>query len=178
MMRAATNVVLFLAAAGFASSATAHVVTFLGVTPRWQEPAEVGILLVFPFGLLASLRAVGADTDTGTGGDYFNRLFRSAPRWLVAALPLLLVYAVFNFLAVAFLNRGGVPSRWEDGAYVLHSHGTVIRFLSQPEYHRHKSYEARMSSAHSMLFYCFAGVMLCAARRQGGPARPDRDAVA
>jgi hypothetical protein len=80
--------------------------------------------------------------------------------WLALFFTLLVAYAVFNFMFTSIvLSEDGSP-KVIDGAYVLFSHGKVIRKLNQDEYIRQKIYEARTESGHWMLFFTAAFGML------------------
>ena len=67
-------------------------------------------------------------------------------------IALLIAYAVVNFLLFFLLSSGGTPDIW-DGKYVLHSHGNLIRELSEREYHLQQAYVLRGFSGHWMIFY-------------------------
>ena len=155
-----------MAFAGFGLSAAAHVVTFFGIVPRWLWLADIGASILFVIGLAASLRVFKETSH----GEFGRKVFRRVPIWMAKSFFGLFAYVVVNFLIVVFyLNEGGVPSR-DDNGFVLRDHGRVIRRLSEADYHLHKCYTARLSSEHDMLFYCFSGLMLCAARRPIKPA--------
>ncbi len=59
-----------------------------------------------------------------------------------------------QFVALLVLSRAGTPSIW-DRRYILHSHGRLIRELTEAEYGWQLAHEARMVSAGWALAYLF-----------------------
>jgi hypothetical protein len=85
-------------------------------------------------------------------------------------------YALVNFAVFIVLSEGGGPHE-RDGKYVLQEHGTVLRELSEAEYHQQRAYVVRGFSGHWMLFSSAALVGLVGAaslrrRSVGAPATP------
>ena len=137
-----------LAIIGFFTSLIVHLTTFLGINPAKYVPA----VWVLHVGCLAVFAPMIFD-QKGTEKKTFQReIFSPLPGWARHLISAFFLYALINFALFIFLSEGGVP-RVRDGKYVLHSHGTVIRELSEEEYERHKAYELRGFSGHWMVFY-------------------------
>ena len=80
--------------------------------------------------------------------DFFARL----PLWAKTVVVLFAVYAMVNIVLFFALSQGGSPEV-RDGVYVLQNHRTVIRELSEAEYHAQERYALRGFSGHWMIFY-------------------------
>ncbi|HSA32642.1 MAG TPA: hypothetical protein P5077_02840 [bacterium] len=78
-------------------------------------------------------------------------IFPHAPEWVKTASISLFTYVVFNFLYFA-ISMEGSPSI-EEGKYILHDHGRLIRELTAEEYHRFVAKELRGFSGHWLIFY-------------------------
>jgi hypothetical protein len=126
---------------GFLASLLVHSLTFLGISAAeyvpWVWMLHVGIFV-------AVIPLIGKDVRR----DLVNR----KPRWVQAVLIFFIAYAVINFILFFWLSQGGTPDIW-DGKYVLHSHGKLIRELSEREYHLQQAYVLRGFSGHWMIFY-------------------------
>jgi hypothetical protein len=138
-----------LALLGLVSSFVAHVATFAGINPEAVFPQvwllHVGIFVVWIPTVVVSKKYQGQD--------FWKASMRFSPVWLRGMCGALFTYALFNFFFCIFvLQKGGVPSEI-DGKKVLHSHGSVIRELTDEEYERHRAYGVRTFSGHWMLFY-------------------------
>jgi hypothetical protein len=107
---------------------------------------HVGIFVVFiPFVLYAK-KSAGGNFD-------FEKLRAMTPNWAGILLLVTFIYAMVNFGLFVFNSEGGgVPDIW-DGQYVLHSHGKLIRYLTEQEYHMKKAYVLRAFSGHWLIFY-------------------------
>jgi hypothetical protein len=71
---------------------------------------------------------------------------------VVAVGIAIFAYAILNFLIFMKLTEGGNPSI-QDGKYVLLNHGTLIREITQAEYHSFCANEVRGFSGHWLVFY-------------------------
>jgi hypothetical protein len=74
------------------------------------------------------------------------------PKWAFVALVAVGIYAIVNFVLFIYLSRGGNPDV-RDGKYVLLSHGRLIQYLTQAEYHEQEEYVARGFSGHWIAFF-------------------------
>ena len=87
-------------------------------------------------------------------GAGFRALTEGGPTWGSKALIGGYVYALIQFVALLVLSRAGTPAI-RDGKYILHSHGRLIRELTETEYGWQLAHVSRMFSAGWALFYLF-----------------------
>ena len=162
-----------LAVFGLVASAVAHASTFLGVNPqRAFPPVWMLHVLVFMvwFPVVISCRKIRAKCGRK---DFWKVATRGAPAWMKALTVGLIAYAFFNFFFVTFvLGEGGVPAEL-DGKKVIHSHGKVIRELTDAEYERQQTYVVRAFSGHWMLFYAVGMTVLCSRMKEVSDLKPD-----
>jgi hypothetical protein len=152
----------WLAAAVLIVSLVAHVSTFLGLDPMAKWPGVMFIhVAIFPPFIAAIYYA---NRIGGPEQGRQDRVINSAPRWLQILTGLFFAYALVNFAVFLVLVEGGGPSE-RDGKFYLKSHGTVLRELSEAEYHRQRAYVVRGLSGHWMLFSCAALMGLVGAAR-------------
>jgi hypothetical protein len=138
-----------IAAAGFLLAVIVHGLTFAHVdviedfSSVWL--LHVGLFLVaIPF-VLSARATIGGRPSLAQLGSFF-------PRWARILLAVVGAYAFLNFALFIYLSGGGAPDI-RDGRFVLHNHGTVIRELSEQEYHIQRAYIARGFSGHWLFFY-------------------------
>ena len=140
-------ILILLADIGFVVSLMVHVSTFLDYNPSQAfYLLHAGIFLLFPW---------ISDKDRGNHSPKKFWLFvtRAAPAWMRILCISLSGYALFNFFyTLLYLNEGGAPAKL-DGVLVLHSHGHVIRELTDQEFQKHMAYVMRGFSAWWMFFY-------------------------
>ena len=126
---------------GFFCSVLVHFATYFGINLSenmpWVWLLHVGIFIA----IIPLIKK-----------DLWRDLFQRLPLWAKTLVVVLGVYAIFNFLLFLALSQGGSP-QVRDGAYVLASHGTVIRELSEAEYRAQERYALRGVSGHWMIFY-------------------------
>ena len=152
----------WLAAAVLIVSLVVHVSTFLGIDPMEKWPGVMLIhLAIFP-PFIAAISY--ANRIGGPKQGRQDRVIDTAPRWLRILTGLFFAYALVNFAIFLVLVEGGGPHE-RDGKYLLTSHGTVLRELSEAEYHRQRAYVVRGFSGHWMLFSSGALMMLVGAAR-------------
>src|SRR5215469_14469101 len=117
-----------------------HVSTFLGIDPMEKWPGVMFIhLAIFP-PFIAAIYC--ANRTAGPKHEAQDRVMSCSPRWLKILTGVFFGYALLNFVVFIVLIEGGSP-RERDGKYVLHSHGTVVRELSEPEFHRMQAFVVR-----------------------------------
>ncbi len=152
----------WFAAALLLVSFVVHVSTFLGIDPIAKWP---GVMFTHLAVMLSCIVAASYASRAGgkVPGDQ-DRVFKSAPRWPRILTGVLFVYALLNFVISIALNEGRNPSE-RDGKYVLHSHGSVIREISETEFHQHQAYVARAFSGYWTMFSCAALTMFSGALR-------------
>ena len=128
-----------MALTGFFLSLFVHLTTFFGIDPAkdvpWVWVLHLGIFVVFiPMVFVQGLTP---------RKDFWNKIFATMPRWARYTIKAFFAYALINFALFFFLSKGGTPDV-RDGKYVLHSHGQVIRELSENEYEWQKAYVVRI----------------------------------
>ena len=172
------SVLLIIAIAGLALSVIVHLLTFLGINPEKIFPGiwllHIGIFVVWIPTVMVSKKL----TNKSERKDFWKVATKDAPPWMKRLCMGLFVYAFFNFFFTIFvLNKGGVPGEI-NGEKVLHSHGKVIRKLSEEDYNLHQAYGVRTFSGHWMLFYGVAAtVLLSDSRRRSSEIQsPNTDA--
>lgn len=150
------------AAAVLIVSLVVHVSTFLGIDPLAKWPGVMFIhLAIFPPFIAAICYA---NRIGGPKQGCQDSVINSAPRWLQIVTGLFFAYALVNFAIFMVLNEGGGPHE-RDGKYFLTSHGTVLRELTEAEYHLHRAYVVRGFTGHWMLFASAALMLLVGAAR-------------
>jgi hypothetical protein len=143
-----------------ALSLIAHASTFLGIDPMAKFPGVMFIhVAIFP-PFFAAIYYANRVKDTKEGPEIAMKAAPRPFRWLTGIFG---AYALLNFILFIILNEGGNPYK-EDGKYLLKSHGTVIRQLTELEFHRHQAYIVRGFSGHWMLFATAALTMLIGVR--------------
>ena len=126
------------------ASLSAHLATFfnfdvLAYFP-WVWLLHIGIFVgVIPL--------IGKDLK-----EVWRKFFLPGPSWARYSIIAFAVYAPINFLLFLALSKGGSPDI-RNGVYVLHNHGTIIKVLTEQEYHRQQAYGLRGFSGHWMIFY-------------------------
>jgi hypothetical protein len=143
-------------------SLVVHVSTFLGIDPMEKWPGVMFIhLAIFPpfFAAISYANRIG-----GPKQEREDRVTNSAPRWLRRVAGVFSAYAIVNFVIFLFLVKGGGPHE-RDGKFFLMSHGSVLRELSEAEYHQQQAYIVRGFSGHWMLFSSAALMILVGAAR-------------
>jgi hypothetical protein len=96
-------------------------------------------------------------------GAAWQALLEGAPPWAGRALQVAWIYFALNMVALFVLGEGGSPAV-QDGRFILHSHGKLIRELTQSEYRWQLSHVSRMFSAGWALAYTFFVVWYSARR--------------
>ncbi len=97
---------------------------------------------------------------------FFKIIFKNVPRWLIVIAIVGFFYAIINFMLFVATQRG-VPDI-QNGQYVLQSHGTLIKTLTEQEYHHFKANEVRGFSGHWIAFYGIAMAVLFPFKLQTG----------
>jgi hypothetical protein len=143
-------------------SLVVHVSTFLGIDPMEECPGVMFIhVAIFPPFIAAICYA---NRIGGPKQGHQDRVIDSAPLWLRILAGVCFAYAFVNFAIFIVLAEGGVPHE-RDGKYFLTSHSTVLRELSEAEYHQQQAYVVRGFSGHWMLFSSGALMLLVGAAR-------------
>jgi hypothetical protein len=139
-----------------------HVSTFLGIDPMEKWPGVMFIhLAIFP-PFIAALFCANRTAGPKHGAQ--DRVMSCSPLWLKILTGVCFAYALVNFAVFIVLIEGGSP-RERDGKYFLHSHGTVLRELSEAEFHQMQAFVVRGFSGHWMLFSSAALMVLVGTAR-------------
>lgn len=85
-------------------------------------------------------------------------MFHNTPTWLTVIAIVGLLYAPINFM-VFMTSQTGVPDI-QNGQYILHNHGQLIKKLTEPEYHHYLANQLRGFSGHWLAFYGIAAAIL------------------
>lgn len=99
-----------------------------------------------------------------SAGALLKVLFKHTPDWLKVLAVLGFLYMPVNFF-LSVVSQHGSPDL-KDGQYILHSHGKLIRILTEQEYHHYKANEIRGFSGHWLGFYGIAAAILFPLRKQ------------
>ncbi len=150
---------------GFCFALAVHLLTFSQFDIESQIPKfwllHVGIFAVFlPF--VVSIRHNFGTTPI------HRELLSILPVWANSLLALTFAYAVVNFALFFLRSEGGSPGI-RDGAYVLQSHGQLIRELSLAEFKVQQAYVVRGFSGHWLVFYLTPCLYFLCKRRNAGP---------
>lgn len=160
---------------GFAVSLIVHASTFFGVDPEAVSPMvwllHVGIFLAFGPALYLNQqekkeKEKDNENKTKKKKQRWTDLFPAAPRWLFAMIGVFFVYGLINFGIFMHLLNEGTPTAKDDGTFVLQDHGTLIRSITEDEFHRHRAYVTRGFSGHWMIFYLVAAAVLVSSMRE------------
>lgn len=84
---------------------------------------------------------------------------RKPPVWLIVIAITGFIYGIINFILFLKSSHLGSPSI-RDGQYILHNHGTLVKILTEQEYHHYKANEVRGFSGHWLFFYSIAATIL------------------
>lgn len=83
---------------------------------------------------------------------FFKAMFKDAPKFVPVLCLILFIYTGVNFVLFIISSLEGSPDMIND-KFVLQSHGTIIRELSEVEYLKLRANEVRGFSGHWMVFY-------------------------
>jgi len=87
----------------------------------------------------------------------YRIIFKNAPIWFKIVVFASFFYGIANFLLFMSSQPGGPAI--ENGQYILQNHGTLIRVLTEQEYHHFKANEVRGFSGHWLVFYGVAAAI-------------------
>ena len=168
-----------LAAFLFFLSLLVHTSTFF-FDPIARFPAVmlIHVAIFVPFGAAIYYTT----TLPGSRQDQQDVITNHAPRPLALLAGAFFLYALVNFAIFMVLSEGGSATRRGD-QYVLHSHGTVLRHLTEAEFHQHQAYVVRGFSGHWMAFSAAAWTFLTSIRNwrklpRAGPPSSDEPSLA
>lgn len=141
----------YVALAGFIISLFVHTLTYIGIDTATYFPPiwilHLGIFVVFiPFVL--ATQPIQREHQRHA----LKIILQAVPLWAKLVLGFVFAYAMINFMLFIGLSEGGSPAI-ENGRYILQSHGTFIRELTESEYNWQQAYITRGFSGHWLLFY-------------------------
>lgn len=121
---------------------------------------HVGIFIVWiPTILLLRKKTEAEDNKVQIKPRAFSKsLFSETPAWLKVIAIAGFVYAFINFMLFT-ASQSGTPDI-KGGQYILHSHGKLIRALTEQEYNHYLANQTRGFSGHWIAFYGFAAAVL------------------
>jgi len=96
--------------------------------------------------------------------EFYKIIFRQTPTWLTIIAIGGFFYAIINFM-LFMTSQHGTPGI-QDGQYILHNHGQLLKTLTEQEYHHFKANEVRGFSGHWIAFYGIAAAVLFPFNRQ------------
>jgi hypothetical protein len=96
---------------------------------------------------------------------FFKAMFKNTPTWLATIGIVGSIYAIINF-KLFMASQPGVPD-FRDGQYILHSHGQLIKTLTEQEYYHYLANQTRGFSGHWIAFYGIAAAVLFPFNKKG-----------
>jgi hypothetical protein len=159
----------WVAVLGWTLGLTVHILSLAGIDVTELIPfvwiLHIGIFVVWIPAILAlkknedlvRFQKSRLLTRMNTFG-FLKIIFKNVPRWLIVIAIVGSFYAFINFVLFV-ATQHGVPDI-QNGQYVLQSHGTLIKTLSEQEYHHFKANEVRGFSGHWIAFYGIAMAVL------------------
>jgi hypothetical protein len=84
----------------------------------------------------------------------FGRIIKNVPTWLIVISIACLIYCMINSIWLIETHTGTTAIK--DGQYILESHGTFIKTLTEKEYHHYNSMDFRLMSGMWLLGYGFS----------------------
>lgn len=139
----------YIVCIGFSCSVICNLLTYFGIDPEWH----FSIVSFLP--VLCIIMALVAFRNSNKFQDFLDYFFDDpgvAPLWLKVGCAWLLFYVIFNFIFSISKLDGGNPNIVK-GIYVLSSHGSILKKLTFEEYYKYQSYEVRLYSGHSIIFF-------------------------
>ena len=161
------------ALSGFFLALAAHIAAICGVDVGGRYPfvwgLHLGIFIVFIPMTFSMKKTLGAKPAMA-------QIRAEFPRWVVLLGAGMMAYTLINFLLFALNTQGG-SADLQDGKYVLHNHGKLIREISESEYRQCMANFARGISGHWLFFYFFSFAWFKLRKNpDSGPATPDNAA--
>ncbi|MBD5133390.1 MAG: hypothetical protein HDT38_02800 [Clostridiales bacterium] len=111
---------------------------------QWHLPGDLWIIALI-FGMLVNLFLVCKNRERYPMPGRFKA-------FVIVALILSGLFAFTNFFICLWPLMDGSP-RIVDGNYILDYKGTVVKYITEQEYHRLKCIEQRLFSGHLLFFY-------------------------
>ncbi|MFN7995126.1 MAG: hypothetical protein U0Q18_16075 [Bryobacteraceae bacterium] len=136
---------------GLGTAVVVHVATALGIDVCAQLPAvwllHFGAILIFgAFVLSARTRQIKL-------ANILDRL----PAWVLALFGITVAYVVVNSFFSLHISGDGSAEK-SGGQYVLMTHGRLLAYLTEKEFHTHRAAELRFFSGGWLLFYAMPAI--------------------
>ncbi len=147
-----------LSVLGLGASVSAYVGSYSGLTmntlPLWAIGLHVGtIALILPI-IAVEYSAVRERSF------FWDKFANGRPKWIVPAMQILGVFFFVHFLVFLIQSHVAGPGI-RNGAYVLESHGRIVRVITESEYLKLKAAELRFFATGWMFFYFISSACWC-----------------
>lgn len=143
------RLIAITALVGFVLSLAVHISALSGIDVSAYLPSiwllHIGVFVIFVPFVFSSRKYLGVKPG-------FAEIRASFPDWVIVMGIAIFAYAIINFFLFMVATEWGSPSI-RNGKYILHSHGKLIRELTQAEYSSFKANEVRGFSGHWLIFY-------------------------
>jgi hypothetical protein len=159
-----------LTAAGLVTAVTIHILTFY---PDSSVTSDHPLFFLMHVGAIASCGALALALRKrfGTVRPGWRDWLSIFPRWGLVLIVLAMAYTGINFQS-SFREGGTAEIR--NGQYVLMSHGTFLRALTQEEYQAARAHVTRGFSGHWILFYLIPTLYFLFGSAVGPDAQAER----
>ncbi len=165
------NFLFGFAIVGYTLGLLVHLLAVAGIDATASVPVvwllHVGIFIVVVPSIFMAKADKARAAEKGEkeeNGRSWDRFAPNAPNWVKVAALLGFVYAVINFMY--FIGNIQGSTSIKDGQYTLHNHGTLIRVLTEAEYHQINAQVVRGFSGHWIAFYGMAVASMFPARKK------------
>lgn len=135
-----------------------HALTFSSTDLGWLSPAAnflfIAVFLIWLETVFFIIKVSEKDRKL-----FWLTATRNAPFWSKAVVIVIVTYCFLNFfLLLGRLNEGSPEVK--EGKKVLDYKGRTVRELTNEEFRQLQSYELRLLSGHTMVFYAVAAIVL------------------
>ncbi|MDW7695837.1 hypothetical protein R9C00_25195 [Flammeovirgaceae bacterium SG7u.111] len=173
----------FLAVTGWVLGLTVHLLSVANIDLTEKAPyvwlLHIGIFAVWLPAVL-ELRnnkefkkyRDEATNDSMNPVAFYKLIFSKTPTWFAILALGGFAYAMINFM-LFITSQAGVPDI-QEGQYVLHNHGEILRTITEQEYHHYKANEVRGFSGHWMAFYGMAAAILFPFKKRGNTSSQNK----
>lgn len=160
------KIFFYIAIAGWIASLMAHLLSIAKYDITDKIPyIRVLHLFLFVVWLPAILYLIkGKEFKNMPQSAVFRSVYKKCPSWLIAICVISFIYAGINFFI--FLNSYTGSADIINGQYVLQNKGSVIKNITEEEYHEYNTTGTRAFSGHWLVFYSVAAVILFPSKKQ------------
>lgn len=161
--------IFYLAVVGWTVGLVVHLLAVADVDVTAKVPfvwgLHIGVFVVWLPAILILKNSKAAQDFQKTGtlntmnpGAILKMMFHNTPAWLTVIAIGGFFYATINIM-LFMASQPGVPDI-QNGQYILHNHGQLIKKLTEQEYHHYRANELRGFSGHWLAFYGMAAAIL------------------